>query len=114
MSEGNDTEFPLEEKGHIVKPSENYKGMSYADWIAIWENYIHSAYPEYRHPSDMLFLRGFIGYDPEQANVIQNIYEYDYKPKKTATKEPKTDVQRATERRPIYNRMQLKNGSELR
>ena len=56
-------------------------GMSYGNWIATWTNWLFSGVQsEYNGSSDMLFLRGYFGYNYNEAtNTIQNIYEYDYK-----------------------------------
>ena len=47
----------------IVPPNENFKGMSYGDWISVWANWLWSADPNY-DGGDMLFLRGNINYGP--------------------------------------------------
>jgi hypothetical protein len=47
----------------VVSPNENFKGMSYGDWISIWANWLWSADPDY-DGGDMLLLRGNINYGP--------------------------------------------------
>ena len=48
----------------VVSPNENFKGMSYSDWISIWANWLWSADPDNYDGGDMLFLRGNINYGP--------------------------------------------------
>jgi hypothetical protein len=48
----------------VVSPKENFKGMSYSDWISIWANWLWSADPDNYDGGDMLFLRGNIDYGP--------------------------------------------------
>jgi hypothetical protein len=51
---------------YILQPEENFRGMSYGDLIARWNNWLLSSHPYY-DGSDILFLRGNMGYytDPK-------------------------------------------------
>ena len=47
----------------IVLPSENFRGMSYGDWIAAWHQWLVSDDPIY-NGEDILFLRSNVNYRP--------------------------------------------------
>lgn len=102
------------EKEYVVKDSDNYRGMSYGNWVSVWTNWLFSGYPEYNPLSDMLFLRGYFGYRYSQSsNSIQNLYEYDYLARTATRARLSKDIQRTVETRPIYNRVGLKDGANL-
>lgn len=48
----------------IVPPSENYKGMSYADWATVWSKWLISEDPDNSVPTGILFTRGNVNYGP--------------------------------------------------
>jgi hypothetical protein len=48
----------------IIPPSKNFKGMSYADWIVIWNRWLMSEDPDAYNGRDVLFLRGNVNYRP--------------------------------------------------
>src|SRR5690348_17311182 len=48
----------------VVSPNENYKGMSYGQWAAIWANWLMCKDPDYYNGDDILFLRGNVNYGP--------------------------------------------------
>ena len=50
-------------KLEIVPPTENFRGMSYGDWIAAWHQWLLSDNPSY-NGEDILFLRGNVDYRP--------------------------------------------------
>jgi hypothetical protein len=45
----------------IVHPTENFRGMSYGDWIAAWHQWLLSDNPSY-NGENILFLRGNVDY----------------------------------------------------
>jgi hypothetical protein len=47
----------------IVHPTENFRGMSYGDWIAAWHQWLLSDNPGY-NGENILFLRGNVDYRP--------------------------------------------------
>lgn len=47
----------------IVHPTENFRGMSYGDWIAAWHQWLLSDNPNY-NGENILFLRGNVDYRP--------------------------------------------------
>jgi hypothetical protein len=48
----------------VVSPEENFKGISYGEWAAVWTNWLLSEDPDTYYGSDVLFLRGNINYKP--------------------------------------------------
>ncbi|MGH9977698.1 MAG: hypothetical protein ACRD8Z_17970 [Nitrososphaeraceae archaeon] len=46
---------------NILKPTENYKGLSYGNLIATWTNWLFSSEVDYSEATDILFLRGSVG-----------------------------------------------------
>src|ERR1043165_4725737 len=48
----------------VVKPTENFRGMSYGDWAIEWNEWLMSRDPDNYDGSDMLYLRSNIEYDP--------------------------------------------------
>ena len=51
----------------IVLPSENFRGISYGEWAAIWYQWLVSEDPTY-YGENILFLRGNINYKPIGGN----------------------------------------------
>lgn len=51
-------------KVDVVDPKDNFRGMSYGDWAAIWANWLMSEDPDDYDGGDMLFLRGNVDYGP--------------------------------------------------
>jgi hypothetical protein len=49
-------------KFNVIQPSQNFRGMSYADWVAIWCNWLFSEDPDTYDGGDTLFLRGNLNY----------------------------------------------------
>lgn len=48
----------------VVKPNENFRGMSYSEWAMTWSNWLFSEKPDDYDGGDMLFLRGNVNYSP--------------------------------------------------
>jgi hypothetical protein len=48
----------------VVPPVENFRGMSYGDWAALWSKWLLSDEPDNYAGGDMLFLRGNVDYKP--------------------------------------------------
>lgn len=46
----------------VLPVSQNFRGMSYADWATIWDNWLISDDPDLNVSKDILFLRGNIDY----------------------------------------------------
>ena len=46
-----------------MPPEKTFKGLSYGDWLAIWSNWLISRDVESYDGGDMLFLRGYVGYE---------------------------------------------------
>ena len=51
----------------IVLPSENFRGISYGEWAAIWYQWLVSDDPSY-YGENVLFLRGNVNYSPIGGN----------------------------------------------
>lgn len=49
---------------NIVRPTENFRGMSYSEWATVWSNWLLSEDPDTYDGSDVLFLRGNVNYKP--------------------------------------------------
>lgn len=48
----------------VVKPTENFRGMSYSEWAKVWCNWLLSEDPDTYSGGDMLFLRGNVNFKP--------------------------------------------------
>ena len=48
----------------IVSPNENFRGISYGEWIVEWTRWLHSENPNIYDGGSMLFLRGNVDYKP--------------------------------------------------
>lgn len=48
----------------IVKPNENFAGMSYGEWAAEWNKWLFSEDPDTYDGGSVLFLRGNVDYKP--------------------------------------------------
>jgi hypothetical protein len=51
-------------KTNVVKPSDNFKGMSYSQWATVWCNRLLSEDPDTYDGGDILFLRGNVNLKP--------------------------------------------------
>jgi hypothetical protein len=49
---------------NIVRPSENFLGMSYSEWVMTWCNWLFSEDPDTYDGGDIVFLRGNVDYLP--------------------------------------------------
>jgi hypothetical protein len=47
---------------NVVRPNENFRGMSYSEWVTAWSNWLLSEDPDSYDGTDMLFLRGNVNY----------------------------------------------------
>lgn len=54
------------DKLQVVPPHQNFRGLSYGEWAALWWNWLLSDDLEYR--GDMFFLRGNVDYRPLGGN----------------------------------------------
>lgn len=98
---------------NCLRFDETFKGCSYSTWIQKWSRWFVSAFPSYNPTDDVLFLRGVLEANYGEANSIQNIYEYNYQKRTGLNPTLDKDIQRSVEKRPIYNRVGLKDGSKL-
>jgi hypothetical protein len=57
---------------YVVKISETYKGLSYADIIVRWQRWLLSERPDQRQHGDILFLRGSVGYHHSSFNYFES------------------------------------------
>ena len=57
---------------YVVKPSENYMGLSYSDIITTWQRWLLGDNPDERQFGDILFLRGNIGYHKSRSTFLQS------------------------------------------
>ena len=48
----------------VVYSDETFRGMSYGEWISVWNNWLFSEEPDTYDGGNMLFLRGNINYRP--------------------------------------------------
>jgi hypothetical protein len=55
-------------KFDVVPAHENFRGLSYGDWAAIWNNWLMSEDPDNTTRKDILFLRGNLDYKPVGTN----------------------------------------------
>lgn len=51
-------------KVQVVPVNENFRGLSYGEWISIWDNWLMSEDPDNTIRKDILFLRGNLDYKP--------------------------------------------------
>jgi hypothetical protein len=97
----------------IVDPTQNFRGMSYGEWTAVWSNWLYSPYPRYFPSDDMIFLRGFLEfYDPQSEYKMQQfITERVVNGRRDPHAPPDVDskykdIVRTTEKRLLLNRDQ--------
>jgi hypothetical protein len=57
---------------YFVKPSENYKGLSYGDLTSSWLRWLLSDVPDQYDYGDILFLRGSIGHHNSISNYLKS------------------------------------------
>ena len=55
-------------KVKVVPVNENFRGLSYGEWISIWGNWLMSEDPDNATRKDILFLRGNLDYKPVASN----------------------------------------------
>jgi hypothetical protein len=60
---------------YVVKTSENYRGLSYADIIVTWQRWLLSENPDEHQYGDILFLRGNIGYHQSNSDYLKCFIE---------------------------------------
>ncbi len=66
------------DKRYVLKSSENYRGLSYSDLIVRWQRWLFSDNPDQNFvDSDILFLRGNIGYHQSSLDYLQSYVEID-------------------------------------
>jgi len=46
----------------VVRPFENFNGMSYSEWVMTWCNWLFSEDPDNYNGGDIIFLRGNLNY----------------------------------------------------
>jgi hypothetical protein len=51
----------------VVPPELNFRGMSYGEWVTVWNNWLLSEDPDTYDGGDVLFLRGNINYKPVEG-----------------------------------------------
>lgn len=95
-----------------INPGENFRGMSYGNWVALWSNWLFSSYPRYLPSDDIIFLRGFLEYfDPlseisTRHLITEEVVTGRRDPDAPADKDSKyKDIQRITERRLFLNKV---------
>lgn len=49
-------------KLNVVPVNENFRGLSYGEWVSIWDNWLMSEDPDNAIRKDILFLRGNLDY----------------------------------------------------
>lgn len=49
-------------KYQVVTPEQNFRGMSYGAWLALWNNWLLSANPDHYDGGPMFFTRGSLDY----------------------------------------------------
>lgn len=57
-------------RANIVRPSENFLGMSYSEWVTTWCNWLFSEDPDTYDGGDIVFLRGNVNYLPVNDSGI--------------------------------------------
>ena len=103
--------LPFEKK--CLRPDDVFRGCTYSTWTQKWSRWFMSGFPAYNPPDDMLFLRGSIEANYGSGDLIENIYEYNYQKRTGINPSLDKDIQRSSEKRRIYNRVGLKDGSKL-
>ncbi|HEY6886026.1 MAG TPA: hypothetical protein VI278_18495, partial [Nitrososphaeraceae archaeon] len=53
----------------VVPPCNNFRGLSYGHWLALWNNLLLSENPDKYDGHLMLFLRGNLDYKPAMQNI---------------------------------------------
>src|SRR5215467_1478995 len=56
-------------KYDVIPYWKNFRGLSYGDWLAVWNNYLLSEDPDKYDGGPMLFLRGNLDYKPATKNI---------------------------------------------
>jgi hypothetical protein len=86
----------------IVAPNDNFRGMSYGDWIEIWSNWLFSGYPNYVADEDIIFCRGFLEFAGSSYDITQQSYIVETP--RLGDQKPTKDIIRTTERRLFLNK----------
>ncbi|MGI9010203.1 MAG: hypothetical protein ACR2F1_03330 [Nitrososphaeraceae archaeon] len=60
---------------NVLKPSENYRGLSYSDLIIMWHRWLMSKNPDQNFKGDIMFLRGNIGYHQNNSSYLYSSVE---------------------------------------
>ncbi|HJT86071.1 MAG TPA: hypothetical protein VJ697_16450 [Nitrososphaeraceae archaeon] len=55
---------------YVLKPSQNYRGLSYNDLLIMWHRWLMSKNPDQNFEGDILFLRGNIGYHQDNSSYL--------------------------------------------
>ena len=63
---------------YVVKTSENYRGLSYNDIIIRWQSWLLGNDPDKHLPSDILFLRGSVGWHQSEHSYFHASVEVRY------------------------------------
>ena len=87
----------------ILEPNQNFRGMSYGDWIEVWSNWLFSSYPNYVPDEDILFCRGFLEYSGSAYDITQQQYIIEA-PTKPPGSKPTKNIIRTTEKRLLLNK----------
>jgi hypothetical protein len=56
---------------YVLKPSQNYRGLSYNDLLIMWHRWLMSKNPDQNFEGDIQFLRGNIGYHQDNSSYLQ-------------------------------------------
>lgn len=59
-----ETSYPSVMRVDVVPPHQNFRGLSFGEWVTIWNNWLLSEDPDIFDGGDILFLRGNINYKP--------------------------------------------------
>jgi hypothetical protein len=60
---------------YVVKPSENYMGLSYSDIVIRWQSWLLGDNPDQYSYGDIVFLRGNIGYHKSTSSYLLSYVE---------------------------------------
>ena len=52
-----------------MQPWENFRGLSYGNWLVLWNNWLMSEDPDHYRRGAVLFLRGNLDYRPPTENI---------------------------------------------
>jgi hypothetical protein len=57
---------------YVVGVSENYRGLSYSNIVAMWQRWLMSDNPDHHPYGDILFLRGSVGYHRSNSTYLHS------------------------------------------